>query len=90
MEWSGAEYFTAILHLSTTHSTHSTAILLHSTAILLHSTSFYTHSSAHSTYYTAILLHSILFILPIPLIGVAWGGVGYSGGSRILERGVLV
>ena len=35
MEWSGAEYFTAILHHSTTHSTHSTAILLHSTLILL-------------------------------------------------------
>ena len=75
MEWSGAEYSTAILNHSTTHSTQSTAILLHSTAILLHSTSFYTQSSAHSTHSTAILLHSILFLLLIPLIGVEWSGV---------------
>ena len=50
MEWSGAEYSTAILHHSTNHSTHS----------------------------TDILLHSILFLLPIPLIGVEWSGVEWS------------
>ena len=75
MEWSGAEYSTAILNHSTTHSTRSISILLHSTAILLHSTSFYTHSSAHSTHSTAILLYSTLFLLPIPLIGVESSGV---------------